>query len=795
MRRLSLAAILPCLLLFPATSQALWPQNGLPIVTQANNQLAPKTVSDGAGGAIIVWEDNRIATHVYAQRVDAMGNPLWAPDGVIISTPSGISAPQLTSDGSGGAIITWGRNTGDVYAQRINSTGVVQWTAAGVSISSATGVQQVPTITSDTAGGAIITWQDFRSGVEYDIYAQRVNASGVVQWTTDGVAVCTAAFSQQSPQIAADGSGGAVMTWADGRTGSSSDIYVQRVNASGVMQWTANGVALCTAADFQSDPSIVSDGGGGAIVAWEDSRNLNWDIFVRRVSSGGTAQWTANGVAIVTLSNSQLNPVLLADGLGGAFVAWDDGRTGGVPDIYVQRLNSSGAVLWAPNGVALATTGNGTEPEIVTDGLGGAIVAWQDARSGEMDIYARRINGSGVAQWAANGVALSTAPGLQRPVSAVSDNAGGAIVAFADQRPGSFNDIYAQRIERNGYWGYPAPEIAGVQDVPGDQGGQINLSWNASRLDLFPDELIQTYTVWRALDPAAAAAAIEAGAVRVRDGIDPLPSSGTEIIRVQELNETTFFWKLMNTVTAFHLEGYSDVVPTLFDSTLASPGLHHFQVIAHAAVGQWISQPGSGRSEDNLAPLAPLQLTAQRVGADVHLVWNKNEELDLRDYAVYRKSTAGVTPIPPNFLTNEDDTVLVDASAPTSALYYIVTAIDEHDNQSAPSNEASVSAIPTGVDDTPKSYVLSVSNYPNPFNPRTTVSYSVPARGPVTVAIYDARGALVATLLEEQDRVAGAYTLEWDGRADNGTRAGSGVYFARIEHNGATLSKKMVLLK
>jgi flagellar hook assembly protein FlgD len=100
----------------------------------------------------------------------------------------------------------------------------------------------------------------------------------------------------------------------------------------------------------------------------------------------------------------------------------------------------------------------------------------------------------------------------------------------------------------------------------------------------------------------------------------------------------------------------------------------------------------------------------------------------------------------------------------------------------------------SGVGGSPESYVLSVSNYPNPFNPRTTVSYTVPARGHVTVAIYDARGARVATLVNE-DRDAGAYRVDWDGRADNGATVSSGVYFARIEQAGATRSKKMVLLK
>ncbi len=66
-------------------------------------------------------------------------------------------------------------------------------------ICTATGNQQVPTIVSDGSGGAIITWQDLRNGTNNDIYAQHVNASGVVQWTANGDTVCTAANDQSVP--------------------------------------------------------------------------------------------------------------------------------------------------------------------------------------------------------------------------------------------------------------------------------------------------------------------------------------------------------------------------------------------------------------------------------------------------------------------------------------------------------------------------------------------------------------------------------------------------------------------
>jgi hypothetical protein len=62
------------------------------------------------------------------------------------------------------------------------------------------------------------------------------------------------------------------------------DIYAQRVNAAGVPQWSANGVALCTAVDVQSYPSIIADGAGGAIVGWRDLRIASFgeDVYAQR---------------------------------------------------------------------------------------------------------------------------------------------------------------------------------------------------------------------------------------------------------------------------------------------------------------------------------------------------------------------------------------------------------------------------------------------------------------------------------------------------------------------------------
>ena len=89
---------------------------------------------------------------------------------------------------------------------------------------------------------------------------------------------------------------------------------------------------------------------------------------------------------------------------------------------------------------------------------------------------------------------------------------------------------------------------------------------------------------------------------------------------------------------------------------------------------------------------------------------------------------------------------------------------------------------------------LDLSNYPNPFNPETTISYTLPASGPVSLEIYNSRGQLVRRLLHEE-QPAGGHSLVWNGKDDTGHSVASGLYLCRIACTGKHETRKMLLLK
>ncbi|UCG53420.1 MAG: T9SS type A sorting domain-containing protein [Candidatus Latescibacterota bacterium] len=89
---------------------------------------------------------------------------------------------------------------------------------------------------------------------------------------------------------------------------------------------------------------------------------------------------------------------------------------------------------------------------------------------------------------------------------------------------------------------------------------------------------------------------------------------------------------------------------------------------------------------------------------------------------------------------------------------------------------------------------LCLDAYPNPFNPRTTITYSVPEPGVVRVGLYGVDGRHVRTLIDRWAPV-GHHNTTWDGRDTRGRTVASGVYFVRLETAGRTQTKRVVLLK
>ncbi len=177
-----------------------------------------------------------------------------------------------------------------------------------------------------TSGNAVVVWEDYRNG-NGDIYAQRVDARGNRLWAADvRVNSDSGTASQGSPVVAVDpASGNALVVWADGRNSSTYyfDIYAQRIDASGNKLWAADvRVNSYAGTASQFSPAVAVDpASGNAIVVWQAG-----DIYAQRLDAGGNKLWAADvRVNSDAGTASQYYPVVAVDpASGNAIVEWED---------------------------------------------------------------------------------------------------------------------------------------------------------------------------------------------------------------------------------------------------------------------------------------------------------------------------------------------------------------------------------------------------------------------------------------------------------------------------------------
>jgi hypothetical protein len=89
---------------------------------------------------------------------------------------------------------------------------------------------------------------------------------------------------------------------------------------------------------------------------------------------------------------------------------------------------------------------------------------------------------------------------------------------------------------------------------------------------------------------------------------------------------------------------------------------------------------------------------------------------------------------------------------------------------------------------------MALAAYPNPFNPQTTISFSLPGAGEVALNLYNTRGQKVRALVKERME-AGAHQLVFDGKDANGKELASGIYLLRLDSKGGSVTRRISLVK
>ena len=218
--------------------------------------------------------------------------------------------------------------------------------------------------------------------------------------------------------------------------------------------------------------------------------------------------------------------------------------------------------------------------------------------------------------------------------------------------------------------------------------------------------------------------------------------------------------------------------------------------VDNVAAGPWTARKTFFTSETRPTAVQLASMVAESDHGIVAVTWKTFDSIGLDGFRVYRSLTAtGPFELVSNSLVSLTETGeyrFTDSNVEINRTYY-------YQIEAVNANEAPQRFGPISVKvSPPNSYTLG-QNFPNPFNPTTTIRYELPTAGAVTLVVYNILGQEVVTLVEAQ-QTAGFHTVQWNGLNTSKQQISSGVYFYRISVRDGnqsvfTNARKMLLLK
>ncbi|MCW8966852.1 MAG: hypothetical protein OQK82_09245, partial [Candidatus Pacearchaeota archaeon] len=250
----------------------------------------------------------------------------------------------------------------------------------------------------------------------------------------------------------------------------------------------------------------------------------------------------------------------------------------------------------------------------------------------------------------------------------------------------------------------------------------------------------------------------------------------------------------------FHLQMFSPLIDAGDPDILDKDG-------SRSDIGLYGGPFGQSYNYQDLPPRAPVNFTASLDTNYILLAWNRNTETDFSHYNLFRDTTENFETDSTTFVTSIEDTFYIHIiPGGIDNLYFKLTAVDSQGNESEPSEELHVQL--TAVENKEPLRISNYrlyQNYPNPFNPTTRIGYRLKESGYVKLYVYDIKGELVETLVNQWEE-KGYHEVKFGGEVRSqeveiSEHLASGIYIYQImvrnEQNIPVFSdiKKMILLK
>jgi hypothetical protein len=809
-----------------------WETNGNPITSAAGSQYQHNICEDGSGGIVLVWRSYLYGEYddLYMQRVLTDGTHGWDENGILLCGAIGVqSDPEIVKGYDQICTITWldRRNDteGDIYLQRISLDGQILL-ENDLCVCDAANNQRDPKIVATSDNGAIVVWKDERNNNNYVFYVQKIDQNGTPIWDTNGLLLQSCQLYAVNADIIADDTGGAWLTllegsyganlyiqhidlngnllipdnivytgfinndpprivgntsyfsviWSDFRSGSD-ELYLQNVDNTGNLLLPVNGQLLQHGISGDASDQILLANGDNPIVIWRDRRNIASKIFMQVLNPDGTTVFIEDGIPITSDSGwDQINPEAVYNPDSDIVaVVWEELGDSYTNIVYAQAVDTDGNLIWSDDGLLVCPAVTSLEqyrPQISFKeeyGNYDYYVGWQDYRDlFSCDLYAQKIR-NGELQWDEEGVLIAD----QQYDIYFND----IVEDFFIYTGGVWPDpnLYVKRIDSNGNvaTGWPDDGL----EVCNENGFQLNAQGSLTSyglLIIWEDRRSGVKEIYGQLITPEGEILWQENGLPLATGYEDLEN----LFSVYDDDNFYLTWEVWEgNYNNIYLQRYNYSGIPCWTNTVEigmgdvekndpNPVLCEDKIFV-----TW--------SEDSIDPYSYDKIIKAQLITDTgELLWPMEGE-SVCESIKYREN--------PQAVFNGNDYVYCVWSD-GRANDYCVT--DDLYAQKMNISETGISE--NNVVDHSDNIL---TNYPNPFNPETAISFSIQEESKINLSIYNIKGQLVKVLINNYQN-AGEHSIIWDGRDSSGNRVSSGIYLYKLNVNDKTKTvKKCLLLK
>jgi hypothetical protein len=802
-----------------------------------DHQKNPKMAPDGAGGFIFVWEyrDPTIGGRIRlkGQRIDLDGTKIWDPTGFginitgdyeVTSSQERHRVVEVGSSFGGGAIVAWedkrgDNSTSDIYIQRFNTSGLPQWAPnSGVPVHVAAGEKiENLRMTKTNDGGAAIVWEDPRNIGENQpqIFAQRVLHDGTFAWDATGKIMSNTVGGQEGGNIKLVGADQYAIVWADMRTGSLA-LMTQIVNPDGTNVLDANGEIIYYGLSGNADYFVSRVHGDFTYIVWEDSRHgsvFGSKIYYQIVNASGAEVVPHNGNRVSLCvdppniyernMSAEINPN------GDMCIVWTR-NVDGIETFFAQIINSSGARLLGPNGVQLRENGSSQGQAYILWRNNGWEIYWSEMSiANGKEVYGQRLEGTTLAwgdsarQVVACDLGLEFFGILHSLEFAKGDY---IIIHRMDTESNTVNTKNLVKLGADGLplasWGTFGVPITDFSVEEGEEPDPNAPNFMFSNLNIFEtsDRIV---VFWSEKIMASGLDSCIYVAIFDHNGVPQLSDKYINLIptELDQVNVDIYQTGNVFTVTFLQqLPGEAEQNRWKNKSIRFSVNSSTENPISHL----WNDQ-GVLILPDETDPIALHYAASTTLMGSSHIsiftkIGEQEEYMSLYLSGLHSNGTSA-NANPSGFLIcdheKDQKAPIIHSHTPNLATVVWIDAISSGKDAiyGIYLNRVNLTSI-SEIDDTVNtpSIFSRVGNFPNPFNPETTISFDLNFSADVQIDIFNIKGQKVKSLVNGTFE-KGRNEVIWNGVNNSGKSVASGLYFYQIKSGEETITRKMMLLK